>query len=225
VDFVKSSPRHKPFNCCAAWHLRKSGSLLSVYDLVAQITSGGRTKFFATIAHVTRYFYPEVADNPEAFQSKYEIVRKNFAVLRKLGWLKMREDGDHDFVTHADWAKAHKNCCNVRELLPWQIETDPLVAKLYAISGGKLRLMENYVVGLRKVATDEELVNGYSVSMTKAQQLRDQGHYAGTSPRAVMHSVYKHFQQRSRQIAISRGSNPNIGIGSKPNTQFGTNPT
>lgn len=206
TDWPKRLPQHKPFKCIAAWHLRRSGALLSLYNLIGSITSGGNGYYFSTIAHATRYFYPEVADNPELFKSKYEVTRRNFQVLRKMGWLKMREDGDHDFVTHEEWEKAHPGKCNKRELLPWQIETDPLVAKLFQISGGKLKLMENYVVGLRKVATDQELISGYTDAMAKAASLRAQGQYEGTSARVMMKKVYDYYKLRTQRRKVAEAN-------------------
>lgn len=195
----KSYPRHKPFACCTAWHLRKSGNLLAIYDLLGGITSGGKTNYFSTIAHATRYFYPEAEG--EKYGIQYEVTRRNFKVLRKLGWLELLDNGDHKYIAHEAWAKTHPGQCNKRELIPWQIETDPLVGKLYAVSGGKLRVMENVAASLHRLADDEEIVKLFTEAYGRATVARQNGLYSGTSPRSVLFQVLKFLKRRKPEPA------------------------
>jgi hypothetical protein len=195
--FQKAFPRHKPFACCTAWHLRKSGNLLAIYDLLGGITRGGENNFFSTIAHVTRYFYPEAEG--DKYGTLYEVTRKNFKVLRKLGWLELQDNGDHKYVRHDAWAKTHPGQCNKRELIPWQIETDPLVSRLNGLAGGKLRVMENMVASLHRLADDDEIVELFKQANDRAMAARAQGLYSGTSPKSVLFQVRKFLKRRSEQ--------------------------
>lgn len=195
-DFKKSSPRPKPYECRASWHLRKSGNLLATYDLVGAVTYGGERSFFGTVANVARYFYPDAKD--DAFASAYETVRRDFAVLRKLGWLKMRDDRQQLFVTHEEWEKEHPGQCYKRDLIHWQVNTDHLVGTLYALSDGKLRVMEHHMAGIRKYGSDEEIEAEFKKAMQRSKELRDKGIYSGTSARAMFYNVKKLLEGRHR---------------------------
>src|ERR1700678_913205 len=110
--FQRPFPKHKPFKCCTAWHLRKSGLYLATYDFLGGLTAGGENSFFGSIMHVSKYF-----------GSNYTVQRRVFAGLRKMGWLRLDEKKHYWYVCHHDWAAAHPKKCNERELLPWQVET------------------------------------------------------------------------------------------------------
>jgi hypothetical protein len=168
----KPSPRPNAYYCDSFWHLRTSGNLLSTYDLIGKVTHGGETEFFGTAANVARYFYPDKKD--AAFGSVYETVRRNLAALRKLGWLKMRDNRHMLWVPHEEWAKDHPGKCFQRIVAPWQENTDALVKKLYALSGGKLRVLEHHMAGIRKFGTDEEIQAEFKKAMERSAELRSQ---------------------------------------------------
>ncbi len=163
-------------------------------NLSGGITRGGETSFFSTIAHVTRYFCPEAADG-DKYGTLYEVTRKNFKVLRKLGF---QDNGDHKYIRHDVWAKTHPGQCNKRELIPWQIETDPLVSRLNGLAGGKLRVMENMVASVHRLA-DDEIVELFKQANERAIAMRAQGLYSGTSPKSVLFQVRKFLKRRSEQ--------------------------
>lgn len=152
--------------------------------------------FFGTAANVARYFYPDKKD--AAFASVYETVRRDLAVLRKLGWLKMQGNRDMLWVPHNTWAEEHPGKCFQRIVAPWQENTDALVKKLYALSSGKMRVMEHHMAGIRKFATDAEIEAEFKHAMQRSAELRDKGIYKGTSPRAMFYAVRKMFESRHR---------------------------
>jgi hypothetical protein len=169
----RAYPKHKPFKCCAAWHLRKSGLYLAIYDLIGGVTAGGTNDFFGSIKHVSKYF-----------DSNYEVTRRTFSNLRKMGWLKLDDEGKTWYVPHDAWAAAHPDKCNARELLPWQEETDPLVHALWAASSGKLRVMAGAIKTLRQHATDEEIIEAFKRTLEFAADGKKRGVYEGSSPQS-----------------------------------------
>jgi hypothetical protein len=182
----RAYPKHKPFKCCAAWHLRKSGLYLAIYDLIGGITAGGANDFFSSINHVSKFF-----------EADYETTRRVFANLRKMGWLKLDDSGKLWYVPHDAWAQEHPDKCNARELLPWQVETDPLVAALFGASGGKLRIRENQVKSARKHGSDEEILKLFATELAAAADKRTRGSWTGTSPNACFLRVCHFLRDRN----------------------------
>ena len=195
ATWKKSHPRHKPFNCCAAWHLRNSGLYLAVYDLIGGITAGGKTPFFSSVKHVAIYF-----------DADYETVRRVFKGLRKMGFLDLNEDGKYLYIPHDKFVSAFPGKCNVRELLPWQSETDPLVGKMYGAAGGKLRLMEGKVIMLRKYMeqaglSDEVVLAFFVKTLEFAAESRKRGDYKRTSAYACFQHVLERAREKAKQSA------------------------
>ena len=182
--FQRAFPKHKPFKCSAAWHLRKSGLYLGVYDLIGGITNGGSNKFFSTVLRVSEYF-----------GSDYETTRRVFKNLTRQGWLELTGEGEWRYITH-DVRAFIKDDCNKRELLSWQVETDPLVGKLWAAAEGKLRVVEHKVVALRKYGTDEEIVALFKAELEKAEANKLLGKYTGTAPVSCLYRVMLHLKQK-----------------------------
>jgi len=185
----KRDPQHKAFNCGFYWHYRKSGLYLAVYDLIGNVTSGGKNTFFSSIEKVAEYF-----------NADYETVRRVFKQLVKAGWLKRAPNTRKYFwVDHDEWVKTHPNECCKRLELVWQQDTDPLVGKLYAICDGTFRLYENHVVAMRKHASDDEILHKFRVEVEAAKASRGRGSYTGTSPKSCFWRVHNHFKQRTQQ--------------------------
>jgi hypothetical protein len=190
----KASPKPTGYLCDTFWHLRRSGNLLAIYYLIGRVTKGGSTSFFGTYANVARYFFPNAGNIAGA----YEMVRRSFHTLRKLGWLKARPDGHWDFITHEEWEREHTGECFKRVLLPWQTETDPLIKQLYAMSNGKLRLYERHIAAIRKQASDEEIITAFAQKMDEAAARRADGDYAATSPRQVFWQAYRMLRDKRK---------------------------
>jgi hypothetical protein len=187
----RAFPKHKPFECCAAWHLRKSGLYLAVYDLIGGITNGGDRDFFSTIHRVSNYFGTD-----------YETTRRVFKGLRKMGWLRKLDDGKLYYTSHSIWLETHKAACAKRELLSWQDDTDPLVQELYGISSGKLRLFEKNVVKVRTHATDEEILRRFKAEIEASAETRKNGIYEGTSAQSCWYRVYRFLTARPPLPAV-----------------------
>jgi len=187
----KSSPKHQPFFCRTAWHLKKSGLYLAVYDLIGGITSHGENTFFSSIQRVATYF---------GAPTSYESVRRAFVGLRRLGWLELESNGNHRWISHKVWAERNPDCCAKRDLLPWQDVTDPLIRQLYAISEGKIRIKEHELVGLRKLASDDLIALLYRKMFDTAQAMRAKGHYEKTSPRECLWRVRRHLEEHGAEV-------------------------
>jgi hypothetical protein len=186
----RAYPKHKPFKCCAAWHLRKSGLYLAIYDLLGGLTAGGESDFFSSINHVAKYF-----------ETDYETTRRVFTNLRKMGWLKYDDAGKLWYVPHDAWAQEHPDKCNTRELLPWQVETDPLVGALFAASSGKLRIRENQIKGVRKHGSDDEILKLFTTELAAAADKQARGSWNGTSPGACFLRVCHFLKARSARTS------------------------
>lgn len=193
TTFNQSFPKNNPFTCFAALHFRteRGGSwlLLAVYDFMGRITLGGKRSFYSSFGRVAILFYGKVS------KSNYETVRRAFRTLRKMGWLK-KVDGKWYYVDHESWAMAHPDQCRVRELLPWQGATDPFVGKLWSIADGKIRVYENTIKAIRKMASDEEFLREFEQEMESAKARRAAREYEGTSPKACFWKVFRLFKGR-----------------------------
>jgi hypothetical protein len=145
----KRNPEHKAFNCSFAWHYKTSALYQGVYSLIGQVSSGGKNSFFSSIEKVATYY-----------DADYETVRRIFKQLRNEGWLKPDAADARKlwWVSHDDWAKVNPGKCCTRAVLVWEAGTDPFVGKIYAILEGKVRLYENWVIAIRKFASDEEIL-------------------------------------------------------------------
>ncbi len=209
----KPSPQHRPFLCIAAWHLHKSALCLAIYDLLGSITTGGKNTYYTTIAQAARYFYPGEMTEAE-FNSKYEVTRRAFKTLRRLGWLELVPEKGRDahrWVGHEEWVEKHPDACRARPMLPWQIETDPLVGKLYAISGGKLRVFEPWLISMRKNAkSDDEIEALVREGMRQAGISRVAGDWVGTSPKSVLREVMRHLKERGEQERAEEYNTPSV---------------
>jgi hypothetical protein len=208
-NFKEPTPKHKPFYCGAYWHLWRRGLPLSIYNLMGAVTNGGEREFYATQATVARYF-----------GAHKQAVAKAFRGLRKGGWIQFAATKSHFlWISHESWAEARpKNedgeCaeCAQRKLLPWELNPDPLVCRLHAISGGKLRLYDQRAESIRRLARkaaglaqfpelDEEICFLFSREIAEAQDARDRGQFKGTSPSACLWRVEETFRDRIAKLA------------------------
>jgi len=202
----KSNPQHKPFNCSFAWHYKKSGLYLAVYYLIGSLTSGGKNSFFSSIEKVATYF-----------DADYETVRRIFKHLAKEGWLRavLSSTGRKAYfwVDHETWAATHPGKCCERSPLVWENDTDPFVGRLYAICDGKLRLYENHVIAVRKLANDEEILELFRKEVEATKVKRARGEFKGTAPLACFWRVYGFLKQRQRPMAENRVENTGYSQG------------
>jgi hypothetical protein len=184
----KSDPTHNAFDCCFAWHYRKSGMYLAVYSLLGGLTKGGETSFFSSIEKVAQYF-----------DADYETVRRVFKQLVKTGWLKHGETArNYLWVGHAAWERSHPGKCSVRPTMVWENEADPIVGKLFAIAGGKFRLYPNHLVALRKFASDDVILHNYTATVAAAARDKANG-LASKDPRGCFWQVYHRLKLLAKQ--------------------------
>jgi hypothetical protein len=213
-DFKQPTPKPKPFYCGAYWHLWRRGLAHSIYNLMGAVTQGGEREFYATQATVARYF-----------GAHEQSVAKEFRWLRKCGWIEFAATKSHfRWISHESWAEARPkdtegDCleCAQRKLLPWELNPDPLVGELHAISGGKLRVYERRVAGLRRLAKqaaplahfpepDKEICFLFAREIAEAQGMRDRGQFGGTGPGACLWRVEAIFRDRNTKLFAKRAS-------------------
>jgi len=186
ADFQQSYPKHKSYKCNFYWHLHSSGLELACYELVEHVTLGGKNEFFGSLEKVAAYF-----------GSSYSVIHRVFKKLVKKGWLTYDKKNRHYwYVSHADWSRKHQGQCNVRELAPWQEDTDPFVGCIYAECAGKVKLFERQVAWFRKLASEEEFLRKLRELMAEAKAKRvPGGDWSGTSPKQVLWRTADFFKE------------------------------
>ena len=193
----QSFPKSKPFKCCAAWHLRKSGNLLAIYDFLGGLTNGGKNPFYSSIRKVAIFFYGKESD------ATYNVTVRNFRTLRQIGLIKKKEGNQWEYIRHDDWAEAHLGKCQVREQFPWQETADPFVGAIWKIAKGKIRVSEGVIKTIRKVATDEEFLHlfEYEINLAEARRVPG-GDWSGTSPKACFWKAYRLLRERKEATVL-----------------------
>jgi len=168
---------------------------LAIYHFIAGLTGWGETSFFSSIQKVADYF-----------DADYETVRRVFKQLIKEGWLRRDEIKRNHFwlVKHNEWEDSHKGQCVKRAAMVWEHESDPFVGKLYAIAEGKFKIYENQVIGIRKLATDEEILKLFNTEIRAAKERRKNGSWERTSPLACFWVVYKYLNEQRRDREQSK---------------------
>jgi hypothetical protein len=180
----ESFPKSKPFKCCAAWHLWKSGQALAVYDFLGGITRGGKGEFFSSINQVSIFF-----------GMNYEATRRVFKVLRKLGFIERLADAKFRYVPHEEWTEKNPGRCAARELLPWQEGSDPFVGKIWQIAGGKIRVVDWQIAAIRKYVGEESFLMEFEQEMHAAALKRvPGGDWRGTASKAIFWQVFNRLK-------------------------------
>jgi hypothetical protein len=74
--------------------------------------------------------------------------------------------------------------------MPYQEEADPFVGKLYAIAKGKLRLSGPHIIeGLRKLATEERILEMFAIEVMWAEHRKKNGQYENNRPDQCLYAV------------------------------------
>jgi len=177
----RANPKHQPLKCSAGNHLWRYGLALAIYNKAGALTNNGdpdRT-FFAKRETLTKFF-----------GSSYNAVCNAVKRLRKDGWLLDTDKENHYlYVSHEAWEKLHPGKCVARDLVPYQEEADPFVGKLFALAHGSLRVKEHWVVGMRKLASEEVILEMFAAEVAEAKARRKEGKYTLTSPSQCLYRV------------------------------------
>jgi hypothetical protein len=190
-------PQNKPFKCCAAWHLHKSGQILAIYDFVGGLTNGGQKTFFSSIQKVATFF-----------GMNYESVRRSFKVLRKMGFFGLR-DGNPYYVSHDDWAATHPGMCAQREMFPWQDCSDPFIGQIWSIAGGKIRVVDWQIAAIRKYIGEAVFLEEFKIEMASANLKRvPGGDWSGTSPKSVFWNVFRRLKDDASSFSTVEAHAP-----------------
>jgi hypothetical protein len=191
ADFKQAFPDHKPFKCCAAWHLHKSGQLLAIYDFLGGITRGGKGEFFSSIKRVAIFF-----------GMNYEATRRAFKVLRKLGFIELLPGDKFGYVPHDEWAAAHPGECQTRELFPWQdcSVVDPIVGEIWKIAGGKIRLVDWQIEAIHKYVGADKFLREFEQEMLAAGLRREEKQYFGTAPKSIFWAVFHRLKAETTTV-------------------------
>ena len=188
--WTRPAPKPNGYLCITAWHLKGSGLLLAIYDLIGNITRNGETKFFGSKNKVAQYF-----------DANYRSVTRAFQKLTRLGFLERIDEKTYDYVPHSEWVKTHPNCCAKREVLTWEYAKDPLVGRLYAIAQGNLRLYEGAIIGIRKWGfNDNEILAQYAKQFALAEERKRKGQHSKTSPVAVFWQTNGILREQSEAL-------------------------
>lgn len=170
----RRNPDHQPLKCDAGFHLWHHGLALAIYNKAGALTKGDKDKDFFANRETLAVFY----------KAHPNSVSNAMNFLLKRGWLEPTDVEKHyKYVNHDKWAFLGKNAeqCVSRDLVAYQEEADPFVGKLFAIAHGSLRLKEHWVVGVRKVATDEQILEAFAEQrrIDIARRKNGDGHLTG----------------------------------------------
>jgi hypothetical protein len=137
--------------CSAGNHLWRHGLALAIYNKAGALTNNGE---------VPRTFFAKRETLAKFFDASYNAVCNAVKYLRDEKWLLPTEKENHFlYARHDDWAAKNPGKCMARDLVPYQEEADPFVGKLFAIARGSLKVKEHWIIGMRKNATDEEILD------------------------------------------------------------------
>jgi hypothetical protein len=146
----KSPPKHNSFKCNAERHLWRYGLSLAIYNLAGRVTEGGKNPFFAKVPKLRLYF-----------KSNEESTRRAFKRLVNAGWLEpLPEKGHYTYVDHDTRAFATNEDCVERKDLPhWSQDADPFAGKIFAVSGGTIRVQPHWLAAARKNCSEQEFLD------------------------------------------------------------------
>jgi hypothetical protein len=147
-NFTKSPTKSNRPKCSPERHLWRYGLSLAIYERVGELTNGGENEI--TIKRKTLSEY---------FGSNQESTRRAFNRLVNGGWFQpLPEKGHYKFVPHDARALSKKDCKELPDLPFWSIGADPFVGKIHAASGGKIRVMPNWLGAARQNCSEEEFL-------------------------------------------------------------------
>jgi hypothetical protein len=146
--FKKAPPQSNPSPCSAERHLWPYGLSLAIYVRIGTLTAGGKNSFYGKTKTLAKYF-----------GANAEAARRAFKRLVNAGWLQpLTEKGHYKYINHDDRAFIKADCVAVEELPHWAAEADPFAGKIHGASGGKIRLLPNWLAAARKHCTEEEFL-------------------------------------------------------------------
>jgi hypothetical protein len=177
----KSNPKHQPLKCSAGNHLWRHGLALAIYDKAGALTlngEDGRT-FFAKRETLSKFF-----------GSHYNAACKAVNFLRRLKFLQATDKENHfTYIPHDKWALLYPGRCVDRDLAHYQEETDPFVGKLFALAQGSIRVKEHWIIGLKKLAPEEEILEMFAQQRALDIARRKSGDGQLTSPANSLYAV------------------------------------
>lgn len=155
---------------------------------ITYVKGGPRNEFFGRITSLAKYF-----------GATYEATRRNFHLLVSNGWLTIVPDkqGYFNYVHHDDWAQGTDRKCMVAPILtPWQGTADPFVGQLWAAAGGRFRGKAHWILGVRKYATDDLILDLFRTQLAAAKEKRKRGEYRDTGPGQCSYQVAQFLKEQ-----------------------------
>jgi hypothetical protein len=191
----RRNPDHQPLICSADRHLWSHGLALAIYHKAGQITRGGEEP---------RTFFAHRETLAKFFDASYNATCNAMSYLVKEKWLTPTEKEKHYlYVPHEKYIfQFTGDRCAVRELVPYQEGADPLVKRLFAVAQGSLRVKEHWVVGLRKHASDDEIVELFIQQRKADIARRKSGDGFLTGPNNSLYAVLTKLQEAKAEAKL-----------------------
>lgn len=186
----KSNPKHQPLKCSAGNHLWRHGLALAIYDKAGALTNNGEEgrTFFANRTTLSKFF-----------GASYNAVCKAVKHLRTEKLFQATDKENHFlYIPHDTWAFLNTGRCVGRDLAHYQEETDPFVGELYALAQGSLRVKEHWVNGLKKLASEEEILEMFKQQRAADIARRKAGDGHLTSPANSLYAVTAKLKARRK---------------------------
>ena len=160
----------KGFQCCAEYHLWRSGLSLAIYTKLSSLTwvksRQEHSVYFSSIANLAEFFgvEREVASRAISEMVKngwFEVVpRKDDAKTAHAMYVEKYRPKNLRPITHSQWKDAHGDSqCHKSLPMPWENEAqDKLAAELYRESQGRVFRYPEMMKSLRKGDADEAAI-------------------------------------------------------------------
>jgi len=79
-----------------------------------------------------------------------------------------------------------------------------LIAQLFAVAGGRLKILEHHLAGLRALANDEEILALFTEKMSEQKRLQVEHGWKKINASAVLWKTRKLLEERARSLKAKR---------------------
>lgn len=147
------SERFAEYFCTIEWHLAQLGPCARIiYPFAFRISKTSKKFFCSAVRMATHFGYEE------------RQIRRALEQLKGAGFFVLKserpfESSVYRVLSHKEWAKQHPDKCAEKIAFPWSTEGgDELGRRLYAVSGGQVKLLAHQVRWLRNTNLPEDTI-------------------------------------------------------------------
>ena len=142
------------YYCSAEWHLSqlKSKYAVPIYFFGLHI-SNKSDLFFCSAGNLATYFN---CHRNTIYAALKQLQQLEFIEVVSKSYF---EAVNYRVIQHDEWATFHPNRCVEKLEFPWSAEAnDPLAPQLYAVSGGKVKLLVHQAKALHEICSSDTVI-------------------------------------------------------------------